>query len=302
MSSAGFQPSRRGFVAASAAAIGVCAQGVTAATSQADDQPGAKPGRTPHTRFAVNLEIWWRSLPLLQRVEKVAEYGYPAVEFWPFENKDIPALAKACAQHQIEVAQFTGWGFTPHLNDPKNHDAFVKKITEACQVAHQLQCRRLCIVGGNVTKGLTTEQMHANIAEGLKRAADVAEKEKVTLILEPMNGRKDHPGHSLYGSEAGVRITRQVGSQYVKVLFDLYHNQLAEGDLCGHLREGYDQLGYVQIADTPGRKEPGTGEIFYPRVLRELYELGYRGPVGLELWCSKDEATAAAAVARADVW
>jgi hydroxypyruvate isomerase len=291
-------PTRRDFVAATATAVATATADPWAAASD----PPLKPGQTPHTRFAVNLEIWWRSLPLLERLEKVAEFGYPAVEFWPYENKDIPALAKACQRLNLEVAQFTAWGFTPHLNDPKNHDAFVKKIKDACAVAHHLNCTRLCVVGGNVTKGLTKEQMHQNIAEGLKRAAEVAEKEKVTLLLEPMNGRKDHPGHSLYGSEAGMKITRQVGSPFVKVLFDLYHNQMAEGDLCGHLREGFDQLGYVQIADAPGRKEPGTGEVYWPRVLRELYELGYRGPVGLELWCSKDEATAAAAVAKADQW
>lgn len=290
--------SRRQFVAGLSAAPAVAHVSALCFPTQGSD----KPGRTPHTRFAVNIEIWWRKLPLLERLEKVAEFGYPAVEFWPYENKDVRALAKACERLQLEVAQFTAWGFTPHLNDPRNHEAFVKKIRQACAVAHELNCKRMCIVGGNNTPGLTKEQMHQNIAEGLKRVVDIVEKEQVMLILEPMNGRKDHPNHSLYGSEAGVRITRQVGSPMVKVLFDLYHNQMAEGDLCGHLREGFDQLGYVQIADSPGRREPGTGEIYWPRVLRELHELGYRGPVGLELWCSQDEATAAAAVLRADQW
>jgi hydroxypyruvate isomerase len=124
----------------------------------------------------------------------------------------------------------------------------------------------------------------------------------VTLILEPMNIRIDHKGHCLYGSEAGVRLTRAVGSPNVKVLFDLYHNEIQEGDLCGHLKDGFDQLGYVQVADNPGRHEPGTGEIHYPRVLRQLFELGYRGYVGLECVPSKSEEIAAEAVRKADVW
>jgi hydroxypyruvate isomerase len=99
-----------------------------------------------------------------------------------------------------------------------------------------------------------------------------------------------------------VRICREVGSKCVKINWDLYHMQISEGDLCGRLKEGFDQLGYVQIADHPGRHEPGTGEIFYPRVLRQVYELGYRDHVGLELRPKTGEVEAARAVARADQW
>ena len=102
------------------------------------------------------------------------------------------------------------------------------------------------------------------------------------LILEPMNIRVDHKGHCLYGSPAAVRICREVNSPMVKINWDLYHMHISEGDLCGHLKEGFDQVGYLQLADHPGRHEPGTGEIYYPRVLREAYDLGYRDYVGLE--------------------
>ena len=106
------------------------------------------------------------------------------------------------------------------------------------------------------------------------------------LILEPMNIRVDHKGHCLYGSPDAVRICREVNSPMVKINWDLYHMQLSEGDLCGRLKDGFDQVGYLQLADHPGRHEPGTGEIHYPRVLRQAYELGYRGYVGLE--CNPD--------------
>jgi hydroxypyruvate isomerase len=117
-----------------------------------------------------------------------------------------------------------------------------------------------------------------------------------------MNIRVDHKGHCLYGSEATVRICRAVGSRFVKINWDLYHMQISEGDLCGRLREGFDQLGYVQLADHPGRNEPGTGEVHYPRVLRQLQDLGYRGLVGLELRPRTSEVEAARAVWRADQW
>jgi len=188
------------------------------------------------------------------------------------------------------------------MNNPKNEDAFIKAIEESCQVAHRLNCEKMCVVAGNNQKDMTQEQMLAQVVKALKRAAPIAEREKVMLILEPMNGRVDHPGHCLYGSEDAVRICREVNSPYVKILWDLYHMQISEGDLCGHLRDGYDQLGYVQLADHPGRNEPGTGEVHYNRVLRELYELGYRGYVGLELRPKTTELEAARGAAAADVW
>jgi hydroxypyruvate isomerase len=144
--------------------------------------------------------------------------------------------------------------------------------------------------------------MHDNVITGLKKAAPIAEKHGVTLILEPMNVRVDHKGHCLYGSAPAVRICREVGSKFVKINWDLYHMHISEGDLCGHLKEGFDQIGYVQLADHPGRNEPGTGEIHYPRVLKELSALGYRGYVGLECRPLKDEVSAARAVNRADQW
>lgn len=290
-------PSRRHFLAAGAT---LSAASVLASTSSsAEDLSNI--GKTPHSKFAVNVEMWWTKLPFLDRLRKTAELGFPAVEIWPFENKDQDAVAELTQKLGITIAQFTAWGFTPHMNDPKNEDAFVKKIEEACQVAHTWKCDKMCVVAGNNTKGMTQEAMHDQVIKALKRAAPIAEAEKVMLILEPMNGRVDHPGHCLYGSVDAVKICRAVDSPMVKINWDLYHMQISEGDLCGRLKEGFDQVGYLQLADHPGRHEPGTGEIHYNRVLRQAHELGYRGYVGLE--CNPtEEIKAAKAVAAADVW
>ena len=259
-------------------------------------------GRTPNTRFAVNLEMWWRGLPFLDRLDRAIELGFPAIEFWPWRHKDLDAIAERCTASGVEVAQFTAWGFSPGLNDPANHAAFEAAVREGCQAAHRLGARLMTVVAGNDRPGVSTEEMHAEVVAGLKRAAPIAEAEDVTLILEPMNGRVDHPGHCLYGSAPAIAICEAVGSSHVKINWDLYHMQITEGDLCGHLREGIDWIGYVQLADHPGRNEPGTGEIHYPRVLRELKALGYSGPVGLECSPAAGEVTAARRVAAADAW
>ena len=137
----------------------------------------------------------------------------------------------------------------------------------------------------------------------MKKVAPIAEANQVMLILEAMNIRVDHKGHCLYGSAPAIRICNEVNSSHLKINWDLYHMHITEGDLCGHLREGFaaGRVGYIQLADHPGRHEPGTGEIHYNRVLRELKELGYKGYVGLEL-NPTNELAAAIACAKSDVW
>jgi hydroxypyruvate isomerase len=289
---------RRNFLGSAVALAGGAA---LAASARADDA-SASLGKTPHTRFAVNVEMWFKKLPFLDRVRAAAALGFPAVEFWPYENKDIDATKRLCDELKIDVSQFTAWGFSPPMNDPKNHDKLVKKIDEACKVAKQLNCPKMCVVGGDDQRGMSQAEMHENIIVGLKKVAPIAEQYEIMLILEPMNIRVDHKGHCLYGSPAAVRICREVNSKAVKINWDLYHMHISEGDLCGHLKDGFDQVGYLQVADHPGRHEPGTGEIFYPRVLRQAYELGYRGYVGLECNPSSTELAAAQAVAKADIW
>lgn len=293
---------RRSFLSAGALAAGATASGgLRPPFAWAVE----KPGRTKNTKFAVNIEMWWRKeKDYLKRLEAAAALGYSAVELWPWENKDQNAFGDACERLGLTVAQFTAWGFKPGLNDPKNHNQFVEKIDKGCEVAKKWKCSLMCVVGGDDILGLSQERMHENIVEGLKKAAPVAEKHGVTLILEPMNVRVDHKGHCLYGSAPALKIVKAVGSKNVKVLWDLYHMHITEGDLCGHLREGFaaDAVAYVQLADHPGRNEPGTGEIHYPRVLKELKALKYAGFVGLECVPKTTEEDAARAVHAADNW
>jgi hydroxypyruvate isomerase len=293
--------SRRWFLGASAAGAAALA-----APAFADDKNAAQTvdvaslGKTKNTKFAVNVEMWWTRLPFMERLKKAAEFGFPAVEIWPYQNKDVPAVAALCKELKLEIAQFTAWGFEPGMNNPANEEKCVRQIEEACGVAHLWSCSKMTVVAGNNQKGMTKDEMHAQVVKVLKRAAPIVEREKVMLILEPMNGRVDHPGHCLYGSEDAVKICRAVDSPMVKINWDLYHMQISEGDLCGRLKDGIDQLGYAQLADHPGRNEPGTGEIYYPRVMRQLKELGYTGYVGLELRPKTTELAAAIAVNKMD--
>lgn len=291
---------RRGFLTGSAAAVGAAAllpqQPASAAAAP------SKPGKTPNTKFAVNVEMWWTNKPFLDRVKAAIDFGFPAIEFWPWKNKDLAKLADLCRSNNMAVAQFTAWGFAPGLNETKNHKDFVKAIEDGCKVAKDLDCKMMTVVGGNDVAGMSQQDMHANIITGLKLAAPIAEANGVMLILEPMNIRVDHKGHCLYGSVPAVNICRAVNSPMVKINWDLYHMHITEGDLCRRLKEGYDQVGYIQVADNPGRNEPGTGEIFYARVYRELKALGYTGYVGLECRPKEGEEKAAERIWASDQW
>ncbi len=294
-------PDRRSFL--SAGALASVAAGLSPSPGHA--RAVEKPGATKNTKFAVNIEMWWRKeKDYIKRLEAAAALGFTAVELWPWENKDQNAVAETCERLGLKIAQFTAWGFKPGLNDPKNHAAFVEKLEKSCEVAKKWKCSMMCVVGGDDIPGVSQEKMHEQIVEGLKRGAPVAEKHGVTLILEAMNVRVDHKGHCLYGSPPAMKIVKQVNSKHVKLLWDLYHMHITEGDLSGHLREGFaaDAIAYIQLADHPGRNEPGTGEIHYPRVLKELKALKYTGYVGLECVPKTTEEAAAQAVYAADNW
>jgi hydroxypyruvate isomerase len=295
---------RRSFLKSTTLTAGVAAiaPAVHVAADDADDVSSI--GRTPHTKFAVNVEMWFTDLPFLDRIRRSAELGFPAVEIWPLENRNVQEIADLINELGIEVAQFTAWGFYPGMNNPENHPAVVEAIERACANAKILNCKKACVVAGDDIEGMSQEEMHRNVITALKMVAPIAEENDLTLILEPMNIRVDHKGHCLYGSPPTIRICNEVDSSHVKINWDLYHMQITEGDLCGHLQEGFDagQIGYLQLADHPGRHEPGTGEVHYNRVLKQAYDLGYRDFVGLECVPEGDPVLAARRVAAADVW
>lgn len=299
------QLNRRSMLAAGAALLGA---GSIAGARQSSPRPGTAaiddqvPLRGTKTRFAANLEMWWGGLPFPERIRAASAVGFTAFEFWPWRNKDLTKIAEAMKETGMACAQFTGWGFTPGMNDAANHAKLEQEIVDGCAAAKLLGAKMMCVVAGNDIAGKSQAEMHDTVIAGLKRVAKIAEDSDVILILEPMNVRVDHKGHCLYGSPAAIKIVRAVGSTHVKINWDLYHMHISEGDLCGHLREGIKDLAYVQLADHPGRTEPGTGEIHYNRVLKELSALGYNGYVGVECNPSKPELEAARGLALADIW
>jgi hydroxypyruvate isomerase len=126
-------------------------------------------GKTPNTKFAVNVEMWWDDLPFMDHIEKVAELGFPAIEFWGYKEKDLAAIRQKCDELGLVITQFTAWGFKPGMNDSANQDLFEQKIREACEVTKKLGVKLATVVGGDNQPGMTQEVMYQNIITALKR-------------------------------------------------------------------------------------------------------------------------------------
>jgi hydroxypyruvate isomerase len=150
--------SRRSLLAGSAAVASTSL--IAAGQSAAADEPAVDPktlGKTKNTKFAVNIEMWFGKTPYLERFQKAAELGFSAVEIWPYKgnDRDPDRLAAAAEKASVAIAQFSAWGFRPGMNDPKQEDAFVATIEEACQVAHKLNTAKMCVVAGDNQPGMT---------------------------------------------------------------------------------------------------------------------------------------------------
>lgn len=239
-------------------------------------------------RFAVNLEMWWTDRAPIERVAAAAEAGFSRAEIWFWRNWDIPALAAECARQRIEITQIGGWDFEPRMNEAKHHFAFREAMKAATDVAQRLGAPRINVNGPYLRNGEDPSTVRDGVIEALTEAVPVVENSGVTVMIEPMNTRVDHPGYSLASSGAVIDVCRAVDSAALGINWDFYHLQIAEGDLTGHFREGLGWVAYVQIADHPGRHEPGTGEIDHANLLRSVTEMGYDGPIGLE--CAPSEA------------
>ncbi|MEM1086054.1 MAG: TIM barrel protein [Verrucomicrobiota bacterium] len=254
------------------------------------------PGRTLHTPIAVNVEMWFEG-GFHERIEQAAALGFPAIELWTWRDKNLRQGGELLKEKGMIATQFTAWSFGREINDPGFAVAsFVEEIEAACGACDLLPgCDRFCVVAGDDVPGLSKDAMHESVIEKLRAAVPVLERFGRTVILEPMNPY-EHPDHCLYGSKDGIAICEAVGSELVKLNWDLFHMQRFEGNLIENLEKGRDWIGYVQFTDSPSRTEPSTGEVDYANVFRKVREIGYQLPLGAE--CLPEDGNPARAAER----
>jgi hydroxypyruvate isomerase len=237
-------------------------------------------------KFSANLSILFKEAPLLERFGRAAEAGFSAVEFWwPGHDVELGQIERAVEDAALEVALFNfDAGDMPAgerglAGNPDREQQFRENVPVALELAWSLGCRRMNVLVGHEIPGMDRDEQLALARENVRFAADDAAG--ITVMVEAVNTFENGP-YLLYTTEQAVEFVREVGRENVRVQHDFYHMQRMEGNLVATLREHIGSIGHVQIADSPGRGEPGTGEIHYPYVLGELERLGYDGYVGLE--------------------
>lgn len=232
-------------------------------------------------KLSVCIEMIFSDDPFMERISKVSKAGFSAFEFWGWDSKNIQAIKEEKDKYGLEVATFIVDTRGP-LGDAGNQHNFLQGLRDSIKVAHELNCKTLLLCAGNELSNLTREQQHKNIVDNLKQSTKIVENEGVSLALEPLNVIVDHKGYYLYTSAEGFQILEEVGSPNIKLLYDIYHQQITEGHLIATIARNIDRIVHFHVADVPGRHEPGTGEINYANIFRTVDDLGYKGYFGLE--------------------
>lgn len=229
--------------------------------------------------YSVCIDALYSGRDFLEGMREVKEAGIGAFEFWSWWDKDLEAIAAEKSRLGLTVAAMCTKFVS--LVDPAQHEEYLAGLKESIEAAKKLDCTTLISQVGADT-GKPREEQRRALCEGLKRAAPLLEESGITLVVEPLNVAVDHAGYYLSSSQEAFEIAEEVGSERVKILFDIYHQQITEGDVIRRIEKNISLIGHFHAAGNPGRHELDTGELHYPNIFRAIRETGYDKYIGLE--------------------
>src|SRR6478735_2760293 len=236
-------------------------------------------------RLSANLSIMFQEHEFIDRFAAAARAGFEAVECWfPY---DVPkaTLKTVLADNNLKLVGINSapgdvakgdWGLAIF---PERRDDFLKTIDQALDYAVEFNVPGIHVLGGTMTDD--TWRANTSYIESLQAALKRAEGTKVNLLIEPLNGR-ERPTYIVTRSDRCVEVINQIGHPQLKLMFDVYHVQISEGDVITRLRKHFPHIGHIQIAAVPTREEPDVGEVNYRAILQEIDALGWKGYVGCE--------------------
>ncbi|HUE75578.1 MAG TPA: TIM barrel protein [Chloroflexota bacterium] len=236
-------------------------------------------------KYAVNISMIHADRPLRERLRLVAEAGFGAFEFWFPYQFDMDELARAKDEFGLTLALFD---LEPdqahphgHLASPNAGELFSRNLKKSVDLARRLNCRRLNVLCGSRDASMSVDEQKNLMASRLRQVTSMVEAEGIILCLEGIN-RIDRPNAFLSFSRDGFDIVDAVGSPNVTFQYDIYHMQLMEGNLIQTIQQNIGKIGHIQVADPPGRHEPGTGEVNFSNVLAAIDATDYGGWISLE--------------------
>ena len=261
-----------------------------AAAPLAPSAQAAIPEPTAPLPFPLSVMLWTieRKKPFEERLELVASAGYTNVELvGEYKDWTGAGFAQADAARKRLGIRFDATAGLPHgVADPFAREAFLAALKDALGPMKTLAIPAMIVLSGNVVPGLSREQQHESCIEGLRQAVKLVEGltidgQPVRLLLECIDP-EENPKYFLTSAAEAIEIVRAVNHPQVQFLYDLFHEQIAEGNLIEKLEKNIDVIGLIHIADVPGRHEPGTGEINYASIYRTLARLNYKHVVAME--------------------
>ncbi|MGI6403985.1 MAG: TIM barrel protein [Oscillospiraceae bacterium] len=238
------------------------------------------------------IESMYRELPFLERFQAAKKDGFDYVEFWEWRNKDLDAVRMAASDASIGICGFNG-DADYSLIDPSQKADYLAALQRSVEAAKYVGALSVTIHSNALGEGGLVVHDYKELSDTVKlcsmygtliECAKIAEDSDIKMNLEPLNIKTDHIGNFLIHTQMAAEMTRLISSPMLKVLYDVYHMQLNEGDICNTISTNIDQIGHVHIADVPGRHEPGTGEVHYTNIYACLAKNGYSGIVGYELF------------------
>jgi hydroxypyruvate isomerase len=238
-------------------------------------------------KFAANLTMLFNEVPFMDRFEQAANAGFEAVEFlfpYDFAAEDIRAKLQgnklALVLHNLPAGDWAAGerGIACH---PNRVDEFRAGVAKAISYARVLEVGQLNCLAGKLPDGVSAQQAHGVFVENLRFAAGELKKAGLRLLIEPIN-TFDIPGFFLNRTDQALVILKEVGADNLFIQYDIYHAQRMEGEIAATLRDRLPQIGHLQLADNPGRNEPGTGELNYAFLFKHIDAIGYTGWIGCE--------------------
>ncbi|SIQ21177.1 TIM barrel protein [Halanaerobium kushneri] len=245
---------------------------------------------------SICIETVFTEYPFEERFSLASEAGFDYIEFWSWEDKNLKKIKRLCKENDLEISSFSGDKDYSLVNPQENED-YINYIKLSIEKAKFLNCDNLVIHSNALGEGgvvldsydeISEHKKFINMYKVLSELAPLAEEAEVKLVLEALNTYKDHDGNCLAHTKDSAELARMVDSSYIKVLFDAYHMQIMEGNIIENLREYIDVIDYIHVADSPDRSEPGTGEINYKNIFKELETLDYSHFLGFELFPKKE--------------
>ena len=226
---------------------------------------------------------------LIGQLNFIADQGFTAFEDNNLKKRNVSdqnKIASTLIKRNIKMGVFVAHSI--HWKEPNlasgNKDKrreFLKEIKESVEVAKRVNAKWMTVVPGHKDLRIKDSFQQTNVIDSLKYACDILEPHDMTMVLEPLNFR-NHPGLFLTESPQAFEICRSINSKSCKILFDIYHQQIQEGNLIPNIDLCWDEISYFQIGDNPGRNEPTTGEINYKNIFKFIYEKGFKGILGME--------------------